>query len=64
MLSKDKIANIRISCGFIWNKIKDVKFKDNRINNEINMVVENLKKDLDADVIKSINGQLFVLNNH
>ena len=64
MLSKDKIANIRISCGFIWNKIKDVKFKDNRINNEINIVVENLKKDLDADVIKSINGQLFVLNNH
>ena len=28
MLSKDKIANIRISCGFVWNKIKNVKFKD------------------------------------
>ncbi len=64
MMSKDKIANIRISCGYIWNKIKDVKFKDNRINNDINLVVENLKKDSDADVVKSINGQLFRFNDH
>ena len=58
MLSKDKIANIRISCGFVWNKIKNVKFKDSKINNEINNVVEILKKDNDIDVVKSINGQL------
>ena len=54
MLSKDKIANIRISCGLVWNKIKNVKFKDSKINN----VVETLKKDNDIDVVKSINGQL------
>ena len=64
MMSKDKIANIRISCGYIWNKLKDIKFKDNRINNEINLLVENLKKDSDADVVKSINGQLFRFNDH
>ena len=58
MLSKDKIANVRISCGYVWNKIKDVKFKDSRINNEINNVVEILKKDTDSDVVKSINGIL------
>ena len=58
MLSKDKIANIRISCGFVFNKIKNVKFKDNKINNEINNVVEILKKDPDTDVVKSINGFL------
>ena len=58
MLSKDKIANVRISCGYVWNKIKDVKFKDSRINNEINNVVELLKKDTDCDVVKSINGIL------
>ena len=58
MLSKDKIANVRISCGYVWNKIKDVKFKDSRINNEINNVVEILKKDTDSDVVKSINGRL------
>ena len=58
MLSKDKIANVRISCGYIWNKIKNVKFKDNRINNEINNIIEILKKDADNDVVKSINGIL------
>ena len=58
MLSKDKIANIRISCGFIWNKIKDIKFKDSKINNEISNTVDTLKKDEDNDVVKSINGVL------
>ena len=58
MLSKDKIANIRISCGFVLNKIKDIKFKDNKINGEINNVIEILKKDTDSDVVKSINGIL------
>ena len=58
MLSKDKIANIRISCGFILNKIKNIKFKDNKINNEVNIVIQNLKKDIDNDVVKSINGVL------
>jgi serine/threonine-protein phosphatase 2A regulatory subunit A len=58
MLSKDKIANIRVSCAFIWNKIKDIKFKDNKINNEINNLVEILRKDTDNDVVKSINGIL------
>ena len=58
MLSKDKIANIRISCGFVLNKIKDIKFKDNKINSEINSVIEILKKDADTDVVKSINGLL------
>jgi serine/threonine-protein phosphatase 2A regulatory subunit A len=58
LLSKDKIANIRISCGYIWNKIKDIKYKDSKINNEINLVIELLKKDADTDVVKSINGVL------
>ena len=58
MLSKDKIANIRISCGFVLNKIKDIKFKDNKINGEINNVIEILNKDTDSDVVKSINGIL------
>ena len=58
MLSKDKIANIRISCGFVLNKIKDIKFKDNKINSEINSMIEILKKDADTDVVKSINGIL------
>ena len=58
MLSKDKIANIRISCAYIFNKIKDIKFKDNKINNEINNMIEILKKDNDTDVVKSINGKL------
>ena len=58
MLSKDKIANIRISCAFIWNKVKDIKFKDNKINNDINGLIEMMKKDIDNDVVKSINGIL------
>ena len=58
MLSKDKIANIRISCGYVWNKIKDIKFKDSKINSEINNVIDSLKKDTDSDVVKSINGVL------
>ena len=58
MLSKDKIANIRISCGYVWNKIKDIKFKDSKINSEINNVIDSLKKDADSDVVKSINGVL------
>jgi serine/threonine-protein phosphatase 2A regulatory subunit A len=58
LLSKDKIANIRISCGYIWNKIKDIKYKDSKINNEINLVIDLLKKDADSDVVKSINGLL------
>ena len=57
-LSKDKIANIRISCAYVFNKIKDVKFKDNKINNEINNMIEIFKKDSDTDVVKSINGKL------
>ena len=57
-LSKDKIANIRISCAFVLNKLKDTKFKDNKINNEINNYVEMFKKDVDTDVVKSINGML------
>jgi hypothetical protein len=57
-LSKDKIANVRINCAFILNKIKNIKFKDSKINGEINNIIEILKKDKDGDVIKSINGTL------
>jgi len=57
-LSKDKIANVRLNCAFILNKIKNMKFKDNKINAEINSIIEILKADKDADVIKSINGTL------
>ena len=57
-LSKDKIANVRLNCAFILNKIKNIKFKDNKINEEINNIIEILKTDKDADVIKSINGIL------
>ena len=58
MLSKDKIAKVRMSCGLIFNKIKDIRFKEIKINNEINLIIENLKKDADRDIVKSINGLL------
>ena len=57
-LSKDKIANVRINCATILKKIKDIKFKDTKINNEINNIIENFKKDSDTDVVKAINGIL------
>ena len=57
-LSKDKIANVRMNCAFILNKIKNVKFKDTKLNGEINNIIETLKKDKDEDVVKSINGIL------
>ena len=57
-LSKDKIANVRINCAFILNKIKNIKFKDNKISAEINNIIETLKTDKDGDVIKAINGTL------
>jgi len=57
-LSKDKIANVRMNCAFILNKIKNIKFKDNKINGEINNIIEILKKDKDEDVVKAINGIL------
>ena len=57
-LSKDKIANVRMNCAFILNKIKNIKFKDNNINGEINNIIEILKKDKDEDVVKAINGIL------
>lgn len=55
-LSKDKIANIRISCGFILNKIKDVPFKEKKINSDIEACIQALKKDIDVDVINAVNG--------
>ena len=58
LLSKDKIANIRISCAFVLNKIKNTKFQDNKMNSEINSIIESYKKDEDGDVVKAINGQL------
>ena len=57
-LSKDKIANVRINCAFILNKIKNIKFKDNKISAEINNIIETLKTDKDGDVIKAIHGTL------
>jgi serine/threonine-protein phosphatase 2A regulatory subunit A len=54
-LSKDKIANVRMNCAFILNKIKNIKFKDNKINGEINNIIEIFKKDKDEDVVKAIN---------
>ena len=57
-LSKDKIANVRINCAFILNKIKNIKFKDSKINGEINNIIEIFKKDKDEDVVKAINGIL------
>ena len=57
-LSKDKIANVRINCAFTLNKIKNIKFKDNKISGEINNIIETLKTDKDGDVIKAINGTL------
>ena len=55
-LSKDKIANVRMNCAIIFNKIKNIKFKDSKLNGEINKIIEILKKDKDEDVIKAING--------
>ena len=57
-LSKDKIANVRMNCAFILNKIKNIKFKENKINGEINNIIEIFKKDKDEDVVKAINGIL------
>ena len=47
-----------MSCGLIFNKIKNIKIKEIKINNEINLIIENLKKDADRDIVKSINGLL------
>ena len=49
---------MRINCATILKKIKDIKFKDTKINNEINNIIENFKKDSDPDVVKAINGIL------
>ena len=57
-LSKDKIANVRLNCAFILNKIKNINFKDSKINEEIKKIIEVLKTDKDDDVIKSVNGTL------
>ena len=57
-LSKDKIANVRLNCAFILNKIKNLNFKDSKINEEIKKIIEVLKTDKDDDVIKSVNGTL------
>ena len=57
-LSKDKIANVRLNCAFILNKIKNINFKDTKINEEIKKIIEVLKTDKDDDVIKSVNGTL------
>ena len=57
-LSKDKIANVRLNCAFILNKIKNINFKDSKINEEIRKIIEVLKTDKDDDVIKSVNGTL------
>ena len=39
-LSKDKIANVRMNCAIIFNKIKNIKFKDSKLNGEINKIIE------------------------
>ena len=57
-LSKDKIANVRLNCAFILNKIKNINFKDSKINEEIKNIIEVLKTDKDEDVIKCVNGIL------
>ena len=57
-LSKDKIANVRLNCALILNKIKNINFKDSKINEEIKKIIEVLKTDKDDDVIKSVNGTL------
>ena len=51
-LSKDKIANVRLNCAFILNKIKNINFKDSKIIDEIKNIIEVLKADKDEDVIK------------
>ena len=45
-----------MNCAIIFNKIKNIKFKDSKLNGEINKIIEILKKDKDEDVIKAING--------
>ena len=57
-LSKDKIANVRLNCAFILNKIKNINFKDSKIIDEIKNIIEVLKADKDEDVIKYVNGIL------
>ena len=57
-LSKDKIANVRLNCAFILNKIKNINFKDSKIIDEIKNIIEVLKADKDEDVIKCVNGIL------
>jgi serine/threonine-protein phosphatase 2A regulatory subunit A len=58
VLAKDKISNLRISCGSIFNKIKNIKFKNSEINNEINKISDSYYKDTDIDVVKAIKGEL------
>ena len=57
-LSKDKIANVRLNCAFILNKIKNINFKDSKIIDEIKNIIEVRKADKDEDVIKYVNGIL------
>ena len=54
-MTKDKMPNVRLNCGLILRIIHS-KTKSNSILNELNNAIEILKKDLDIDVINTING--------
>ena len=51
-LTVDKISNVRITCAIIFNKVKNITFKDRNNNEKIKKCIEILKKDEDKDVIQ------------
>ena len=51
-LTVDKISNVRITCAIIFNKVKNLTFKDRNNNEKIRKCIEVLKKDEDKDVVE------------
>ena len=49
-LSNDKISNVRLNCGFIFNKIKNYEFNDKMHKDKIKKWIGILKNDEDKDV--------------
>ena len=49
-LSNDKISNVRLNCGFIFNKIKNYEFNDKMHKDKIKKWIAILKNDEDKDV--------------
>ena len=54
-LSNDKISNVRMNCAIILNKVKNCDFENKNNNDNIQILIDKLKKDEDRDVINIFN---------